>query len=173
MTSLILLLSLISQSRYTSSSSVLPVFPPLLLISLLLLLHLSSSPTQSSSLYYSPPSPPSSPSFPSNPSSSHASSKSMEVGSVPTAGISKVTDVDFAYAKTLKSTIKLIGTATTNADGSLAVFVSPTMVSISCYPVYLLSFTFPSCPLPSPIIPLLPSRSPSPLLWLLPRGLAM
>ena len=53
----------------------------------------------------------------------------MEVASVPTAGISKVTDVDFAYAKTLKSTIKLIGTATINADGSLAVFVSPTMVS--------------------------------------------
>ena len=59
---------------------------------------------------------------------SHASRKSMEVASVPTAGISKVTDVDFEYAKTLKSTIKLIGTASLNADGSLAVFVSPTMV---------------------------------------------
>ena len=57
----------------------------------------------------------------------------MEVASVPTAGISKVTDVDFEYAKTLKSTIKLIGTASLNADGSLAVFVSPTMVQLVNY----------------------------------------
>lgn len=56
--------------------------------------------------------------------------KSMEVTSVPTAGISKVSDVDFSFAKTFQSTIKLIGTATTNSDGSLAVFVSPTMASI-------------------------------------------
>ena len=54
----------------------------------------------------------------------------MVVSSVPTAGISKVSDVDFSFAKTFKSTIKLIGTASTNTDGSLAVFVSPTMVSL-------------------------------------------
>ena len=57
----------------------------------------------------------------------------MEVAGVSTAGISKVSDVDFEYAKTLKSTIKLIGTASLNADGSLAVFVSPTMVLLVNY----------------------------------------
>ena len=54
----------------------------------------------------------------------------METKNVPTAGISKVTDVDFEYAKTMNSTIKLVGTASKNKDGSLAVFVSPTMVCI-------------------------------------------
>ena len=61
------------------------------------------------------------------------------MSSVHTSGISKITSVDFDYAKILKSTIKLLGTAimseTANADGStrksLAVFVSPTVVSLS------------------------------------------
>ena len=48
----------------------------------------------------------------------------METKNVPTAGISQVTDVDFEYAKTMNSTIKLVGTASKNKDGSLAVFVS-------------------------------------------------
>ena len=61
------------------------------------------------------------------------------MASVRTSGISRITSVDFEYAKILKSTIKLLGTAilseSTNADGStrksLAVFVSPTVVSQS------------------------------------------
>jgi homoserine dehydrogenase len=65
--------------------------------------------------------------------------KTIPVASVHTSGISKITSVDFEYAKILKSTIKLLGTATlsetTGADGSvrksLAVFVSPTVVSLS------------------------------------------
>ena len=77
-------------------------------------------------------------------------SKTMTVDSVPTAGISKVTDVDFAYAKTLGCTIKLIGTASVNSDGSLAVFVSPTMVSCSYSSLTLL-------PLPHPPPPSSPS----------------
>ena len=39
--------------------------------------------------------------------------------------------VEFEYAKILKSTIKLVGTATLNDDSSLAVFVSPMMVPLS------------------------------------------
>jgi len=39
--------------------------------------------------------------------------------------------VDFEYAKTLRSTIKLVGTAVANADGSLAVFVAPNMVPLA------------------------------------------
>lgn len=54
---------------------------------------------------------------------------------VPTTGISKITAVDFAYAKIMRSTIKLLGTAiaTTNEDGTraLSVFVSPTIVPLS------------------------------------------
>lgn len=57
--------------------------------------------------------------------------KDVPVTQVPTKGITEITSVDFAYAKTLKSTIKLLGTANMNADGTLAVFVSPTMVPLS------------------------------------------
>lgn len=57
--------------------------------------------------------------------------KTVPWETVPTTGISKVTAVDFEYAKTLKSTIKLIGTASLNSDGSLAVFVSPMMVPVN------------------------------------------
>ena len=39
--------------------------------------------------------------------------------------------VDFEYAKTLRSTIKLVGTAVANADGSLAVFVAPNMLPLA------------------------------------------
>jgi homoserine dehydrogenase len=57
--------------------------------------------------------------------------KTVPWETVPTVGISKITAVDFEYARILKSTIKLIGTANKNADGSLAVFVSPTMVPLN------------------------------------------
>lgn len=50
---------------------------------------------------------------------------------VPTVGISKLTAVDFEYASMLKSTIKLLGTASVNPDNSLAVYVSPVMVPLS------------------------------------------
>lgn len=53
----------------------------------------------------------------------------VPVASIPCVGISKLTKIDFDYAKLLKSTIKLIGTANVNADGSIAVFVSPSVVS--------------------------------------------
>lgn len=61
--------------------------------------------------------------------------KTVSVPSVPTTGISKITAVDFEYAKILRSTIKLLGTAVvaTKDDGTraLSVFVSPTMVPLS------------------------------------------
>jgi homoserine dehydrogenase len=57
--------------------------------------------------------------------------KTVPWETVPTAGISKITKVDFEYARSLKSTIKLVGTASTNADGSLAVFVSPMLVPLN------------------------------------------
>mmetsp|Transcript_16077 Transcript_16077/g.14533 ORF Transcript_16077/g.14533 Transcript_16077/m.14533 type:complete len:424 (-) Transcript_16077:31-1302(-) len=57
--------------------------------------------------------------------------KTVPWESVPTKGISKVSAVDFEYAKLLRSTIKLIGTAQLNDDGSLAVFVSPNIVSLN------------------------------------------
>lgn len=54
---------------------------------------------------------------------------------MPTSGISQITAVDFEYAKIMRSTIKLLGTAMTSTreDGSkaLAVFVSPTIVPLS------------------------------------------
>lgn len=50
---------------------------------------------------------------------------------VPTMGISKLTSVDFEYAGILKSTIKLVGTASKNVDGTLAVYVSPVVVPLS------------------------------------------
>ena len=56
--------------------------------------------------------------------------KGVDPNTVPTEGISKITSVDFEYAKILKSTIKLIGCAQINADGTLAVFVSPMVVSL-------------------------------------------
>jgi homoserine dehydrogenase len=57
--------------------------------------------------------------------------KTVPWQTVPTYGISKLSAVDFEYAKLLKSTIKLIGTAQLNHDGSLAVFVSPNVVPVS------------------------------------------
>eukprot|EP01035_Chromulina_nebulosa_P018227 gene18227-23896_t len=57
--------------------------------------------------------------------------KTVPWESVPTKGISKISAVDFEYAKLLRSTIKLIGTAQLNDDGSLAVFVSPNIVSLN------------------------------------------
>jgi homoserine dehydrogenase len=56
---------------------------------------------------------------------------SVPFADVPTTGISSITSADFAYAKTLKSTIKLLGTANQNADGTLAVFVSACMVPLT------------------------------------------
>ena len=68
--------------------------------------------------------------------------KTVPVATVPTAGISKITAVDFEYAKILRCTIKLLGTAMasasdTTSEGSdaavskLSVFVSPAMVPLS------------------------------------------
>ena len=54
--------------------------------------------------------------------------KTVEVDKIPAKGISKVTAVDFEYAKIMRSTIKLIGAASMNANGSLAVYVSPTII---------------------------------------------
>jgi len=56
--------------------------------------------------------------------------KTVPFHTVPTTGISKLAKVDFEYARSLKSTIKLLGTSTLNPDGTLAVFVSPTIVPI-------------------------------------------
>ena len=50
---------------------------------------------------------------------------------VPTVGISKITAVDFEYASILKSTIKLVGTACRNSDGTVAVYVSPVVVPLN------------------------------------------
>lgn len=57
--------------------------------------------------------------------------KTISVPTIPTAGISKISSVDFEYAKILRSTIKLIGCASRNADGSLAVYVSPMIIPMS------------------------------------------
>ena len=54
--------------------------------------------------------------------------KTIPVPAIPTAGISKIASVDFEYAKILRSTIKLIGCASRNSDGTLAVYVSPMIV---------------------------------------------
>mmetsp|Transcript_7519 Transcript_7519/g.17167 ORF Transcript_7519/g.17167 Transcript_7519/m.17167 type:complete len:268 (-) Transcript_7519:234-1037(-) len=54
--------------------------------------------------------------------------KTVPFATVPTTGISSISAVDFEYAKILRCTIKLVGTANKNPDGTLAVFVSPTMV---------------------------------------------
>jgi homoserine dehydrogenase len=58
--------------------------------------------------------------------------QNVSVSVIPTAGISKITKLDFDFAKMLHSTIKLVGTAVKNeSDGSVAVFVSPTMVPLT------------------------------------------
>ena len=54
--------------------------------------------------------------------------KTIPVPSIPASGISKITSVDFEYAKSMNSTIKLIGCASRNPDGSLAVYVSPMII---------------------------------------------
>ena len=56
--------------------------------------------------------------------------KTVPWETVPTAGISKLTSIDFEYARILKSTIKLVGVANRNEDGTLAVFVSPMVVPL-------------------------------------------
>eukprot|EP01040_Poterioochromonas_malhamensis_P004301 gene4301-4608_t len=57
--------------------------------------------------------------------------QTIPVPQIPTSGISKISKVDFEYAKILKSTIKLLGTATINPETkSLAVYVSATVVSL-------------------------------------------
>ena len=55
----------------------------------------------------------------------------------------QVGSVDFEYARILRSTIKLVGTASLNKDGSLAVFVSPMMVPLGIFTIMLfLRFLF-------------------------------
>ena len=62
--------------------------------------------------------------------------KTVSVEEIPCTGISKLTSVDFEYAKLLQSTIKLVGTArrlpgTTEFDGPLSVSVSPAMIPLT------------------------------------------
>lgn len=54
----------------------------------------------------------------------------MDPSSIPTSGISQLGAVDFEYARLLKSTIKLLGTAALS-NGALAVYVSPVIVPLS------------------------------------------
>lgn len=54
--------------------------------------------------------------------------KTIDVTTVPIKGISSITSVDFEYAALLNSSIKLIGAASKNPDGSIAVYVSPMVV---------------------------------------------
>jgi homoserine dehydrogenase len=56
--------------------------------------------------------------------------KSIDPATIPTAGISAISAVDFEYAKLLKSTIKLLGTASLN-HGKLSVYVSPVVVPLT------------------------------------------
>ncbi|CAN0450312.1 unnamed protein product, partial [Discosporangium mesarthrocarpum] len=50
---------------------------------------------------------------------------------VPCTGISSLTEVDFEYARMMKSTIKLLGTAKLSPDEKrLSVFVSPVLVPL-------------------------------------------
>lgn len=50
---------------------------------------------------------------------------------VPCQGISSLKKVDFEYAKMMRSTIKLLGTAMLSPDGGkLSVFVSPVLVPL-------------------------------------------
>eukprot|EP00612_Vaucheria_litorea_P006515 CAMPEP_0171474450 /NCGR_PEP_ID=MMETSP0946-20130122/2433_1 /TAXON_ID=109269 /ORGANISM="Vaucheria litorea, Strain CCMP2940" /LENGTH=439 /DNA_ID=CAMNT_0012004385 /DNA_START=81 /DNA_END=1400 /DNA_ORIENTATION=+ len=56
----------------------------------------------------------------------------VPVSSVPCQGISKLTSIDFEFAKMMKSTIKLLGTAILSPDKQkLSVFVSPVIVPLS------------------------------------------
>lgn len=51
---------------------------------------------------------------------------------VPTSGISQLSAVDFEYAKSIGSTIKLIGTATQDAEtGATSVYVAPTVLPLT------------------------------------------
>lgn len=54
--------------------------------------------------------------------------KTIDVTTVPIKGISSITSVDFEYAALLNSSIKLLGAASKNPDGSIAVYVSPMVV---------------------------------------------
>eukprot|EP00292_Cryptomonas_paramecium_P005672 CAMPEP_0113713732 /NCGR_PEP_ID=MMETSP0038_2-20120614/32180_1 /TAXON_ID=2898 /ORGANISM="Cryptomonas paramecium" /LENGTH=402 /DNA_ID=CAMNT_0000640541 /DNA_START=128 /DNA_END=1337 /DNA_ORIENTATION=- /assembly_acc=CAM_ASM_000170 len=51
--------------------------------------------------------------------------------SIPCKGISRITSEDFAYAKQLGGTVKILGVCRANEDGSLSPFVSPCIVSFS------------------------------------------
>jgi len=57
--------------------------------------------------------------------------QTIDVAGVPTQGISGITAVDFEYAKILRSTIKLVGVASRNADDTITVFVSPMIVPLT------------------------------------------
>ena len=56
--------------------------------------------------------------------------RTIEPSAIPTAGISAITAVDFEYARLLKATIKLLGTAALSGD-RLSVYVSPVVVPLS------------------------------------------
>jgi Homoserine dehydrogenase len=56
----------------------------------------------------------------------------VPVEAVPCQGISSLTSADFEFARMMKSTIKLLGTAMLNPQGDkLSVFVSPVVVPLS------------------------------------------
>eukprot|EP00636_Phaeomonas_parva_P015494 CAMPEP_0118872328 /NCGR_PEP_ID=MMETSP1163-20130328/14555_1 /TAXON_ID=124430 /ORGANISM="Phaeomonas parva, Strain CCMP2877" /LENGTH=345 /DNA_ID=CAMNT_0006807501 /DNA_START=6 /DNA_END=1043 /DNA_ORIENTATION=+ len=55
----------------------------------------------------------------------------IDKDAVPVSGISQLSSLDFEYAKSLNSTIKLIGTATQDASGAVSVYVSPTVVPVT------------------------------------------
>eukprot|EP00611_Tribonema_gayanum_P019441 TRINITY_DN3364_c0_g1_i1.p1 TRINITY_DN3364_c0_g1~~TRINITY_DN3364_c0_g1_i1.p1 ORF type:complete len:478 (-),score=126.95 TRINITY_DN3364_c0_g1_i1:46-1479(-) len=56
----------------------------------------------------------------------------VPVDTVPCQGISQLSSADFEFARMMRSTIKLLGTAMLNADGSkLSVFVSPVVVPLT------------------------------------------
>ena len=61
--------------------------------------------------------------------SSLAFGKYVDYEDVYTEGITKITSSDFAYAKVLGSRIKLFGTSTKNADGSISAMVCPVMIT--------------------------------------------
>lgn len=67
--------------------------------------------------------------------SSLAFGKYVDYEDVYTEGITKITAADFAYAKVLKRRIKLFGTSTKNADGSISTMVCPVMID-SSHPLY-------------------------------------
>jgi homoserine dehydrogenase len=50
------------------------------------------------------------------------------VEQIPCKGISKITEDDFAYARLLKATIKLVGTARRMEGGKVSVYVTPAIV---------------------------------------------